>query len=272
MEEKELLEKIKEVQLELASVFVEICERHNLRYFLAYGTLLGAVRHNGFIPWDDDIDIMIPYPDLLKFEEYCKDELPKGYFYQSVETDHEYNLTISRLCKDNTIMLEDRMANKNIHHGIFMDIYPLFGAPKGFKRKIQIFRAMKRALYLWGEPTLNHGKLMCLGSKLMLKLKPKKYRKKAVEKLFAKISYDYDESANVTVLDSSSTMMKRTYKKEWFADGMPHIFENRTFLIPKDYDNILKICYGDYMKLPPENQRKPHHDYIEIALSTDNSK
>lgn len=268
MTENELMKSIQKVQLEIAQVLADICERNNIRYFLAYGTLLGAVRHDGFIPWDDDIDIMMPYPDLLKFEEACRTELPEGYFYQSPATDPEYNLTIMRLCKDNTVMLEERMANKNIHHGVFVDIYPLYGAASGSARKKQVFRAMKRALYMWGEPTKNHGLVMRLGTGAMLAFKTKKGRKKAADKLFKKIALDYDASEYVSVLDSRTETMRIAYKKEWFGDGIKHKFEDTEFVIPQNADEVLRIYYGDYMILPPEEKRKPHHDYIKISVNT----
>lgn len=271
MNETELTEKIKTVQLEIAQVLADICERNGIRYFLAYGTLLGAIRHDGFIPWDDDIDIMMPYPDLLKFEEACKRELPQGYFYQSPNTDPEYDLTIMRLCKDNTVMLEERMKDKNIHHGIFVDIYPLFGAATGFGRKIQVFRAMKRALYLWGKPPENHGALTRMGSKFLLALKPKRKRKKAADKLFKKIALDYDACENVTVLDSRTEGMRRDYARAWFGEGVPHVFEDTAFKIPADAHSVLEKRYGDYMALPPENERVPHHDYVRISFDAQGS-
>ena len=263
----ELMQNLQNVQLEIAEVIKRICEKNNIRYFLAYGTLIGAVRHDGFIPWDDDIDIMMPYPDLLKFEHECKTDLPDGYFYQSPQTDLEYRLSIMRVCKDNTLLLEKATADKNIHHGIFVDIYPIYGAAPKNKRKKQIFQAMERALYLLDEPVKNHGAVMRLGSAFLLKTKTKKGKARAQQKLFKKISqYDYDQSENVVCLDSSIIKMRTVYKREWFGDGVMHKFGDTQFMIPVNPDEILKKVYGDYMQLPPEEARKPHHDFVSIKF------
>lgn len=263
----ELMVGLQSVQLEIAEVIKRICEKNGIRYFLAYGTLIGAVRHDGFIPWDDDIDIMMPYPDLLKFEKACKTDLPDGYFYQSPQTDPEYRLSIMRVCKDNTLLLEKGTADKNIHHGIFVDIYPIYGAAPKNKRKKQIFQAMKRALYLLDEPVKNHGAVMRLGSTFLLKTKTKKGKARAQQKLFQNISqYDYDQSENVVCLDSSVVKMRTEYKREWFGDGVMHKFGDTQFMIPDNPDEILKKVYGDYMQLPPEDERKPHHDFVDIKF------
>ena len=263
----ELAKKLQKVQLEIAGVIKEICVKNGIRYFLAYGTLIGAVRHNGFIPWDDDIDIMMPYPDLIKFEKACKTDLPKGYFFQSPTTDSEFKLSIMRVCKDNTLLIEKGTEDKNIHHGIFVDIYPIYGAAPKNKRKLQIFRAMKRALYLLDEPVKNHGAIMRMGSSFLLKTKTKKGKVRAEKKLFEKISqYDYDVSENVVCLDSSIIKMRTEYKREWFGNGTMHKFEDKEFMIPENPDAILKKVYGDYMKLPPESERKVHHDFVKIEF------
>lgn len=270
---EEVMKKLQSVQLELANVLKAVCDKNGIRYYLAYGTLIGAVRHDGFIPWDDDIDVMMPYPDLLKFQEACKTDLPKGYFYQSPETDPEYKLSIMRLCKDNTLLLEKETADKNVHHGIFIDIYPLYGASPKHK-KLQMIRAMKRALYLLDEPVKNHGAIMKLGSTVLLKTKTKKGKARAERKLFRKISkFPYDESESVVCLNSSIHTMRTIYKREWFGDGVPHKFGECEFTVPCDPDSILKLIYGDYMRLPPESERKPHHDFVKIDFGdNDNDK
>ncbi|MCH5157840.1 MAG: LicD family protein [Clostridiales bacterium] len=266
----ELMKKVQDVQLEIAGVIKNVCEKNGIRYFLAYGTLIGAIRHDGFIPWDDDIDIMMPYPDLLKFEEACKTDLPQGYFYQSPETDPEYRLSIMRVCKDNTLLIEKETADKKIHHGIFVDIYPMYGAAPKNKRKIQIFRAMKRALYLLDEPVKNHGALMRAGSSFLLKLKTKKGKARAQKKLFEKITrFPYDECDEVVCWSGSMKSFKLSYKREWFGNGVMHKFENTEFMIPENYDAVLRQVFGDYMLLPPEEERKPHHSYTDISFNTE---
>lgn len=269
MDEMEIVKELQKVQLEIAAVIKNICEKHKLRYYLAYGTLIGAVRHNGFIPWDDDIDIMMPYPDLLKFEDACKSDLPEGYFYQSTKTDPEFRLIISRVRKDKTLLIEKEMADKNIHHGIFVDIYPMYGAAPKQKRRTQIIQAMKRSLYLLDEPVKNHGAIMRMGSAFLLKLKTKKGKERAQKKLFDKITrYSYDENDTVVCWSGSMKSFKAFYKQEWFGTGIMHKFEDTEFSIPNNYDAVLRLLFGDYMQLPPEEERKPHHNFVKISFES----
>lgn len=108
---------------------------------------------------------------------------------------------------------------------------------------------------------------MRLGSAFLLKTKTKKGKARAQQKLFKKISqYDYDQSENVVCLDSSIIKMRTVYKREWFGDGVMHKFGDTQFMIPVNPDEILKKVYGDYMQLPPEEARKPHHDFVSIKF------
>lgn len=270
MDENVLGEKLKSVQLELLIELDRVCRKNNLRYFLAYGTLIGAVRHNGFIPWDDDIDVMMPYEDMKKLESIWSEEASEKYFFQSPDTDPEYRLSINRIRKNGTLLVEPLFKDKNVHKGIFLDIYPVFGAAEGwFNSKLQVFRAMKRALYLLDEPVRNHGAIMKIGSTILLKLKSKKGKDKAQKKLFKKIALDYDAYSQVKCLDSTIKKMITVFEKKWFSEGIDHEFEGYKAVIPNDSDAILSLLYGDYMQLPPIEQQKYHHNFLQISFGDD---
>lgn len=262
---------LKYVQTDILREIDRICNKHDLRYYLAYGTLIGAVRHKGFIPWDDDIDIMMPYEDMLKFAEICKTELGEKYFYQSPETEKEYRLTINRVRRNGSVLSEPALVGKKVHQGIMVDIYPLFGAEEGkIKRLIQVIRAMKRALYMLDEPVRNHGTLMKIGSSFLLKIKTAKGKETAAKRLTARLAKKtFDSSEYVTVLDSGIKEMSTTYKKEWFGPGVKAPFGEEEFSVPCDADAVLRKYFGDYTVLPPEEERKYHHDYLEIVLPED---
>ena len=260
---------LKEVQLEILDELDRICEAYGLRYYLAYGSLLGAVRHNGFIPWDDDIDVMMPYNDMVRLEAIFNEVADtERFFYQSPSTDSQFGLAINRICRNNSLLIESTLGGRNVHHGIFIDIYPLFGAWEGkIARKRQIFVAMKRALYLYNEPAKHKGRLITFGSKVLLCIKSGKGKIKAYKKLTSKLAkVDFDTSKTICELSSNVRVMKSEYDKEWFGNGNRHQFEDRKYIIPDAPDKILRVIYGDYMKLPPVEQRKYHHDYSIIKL------
>lgn len=262
---------LKYVQKDILREIDHICTKHGLRYYLAYGTLIGAIRHGGFIPWDDDIDIMMPYDDMLRFAQLCKTELDPKFFYQSPETEEEYRLTINRVRRNDSVLSEPTLVGKKVHQGIMVDIYPLFGAAQGkFSRRLQVLRAMKRALYLLDEPVKNHGFLMKAGSSVLLKLKTKRGKAKAARRLTEKFAaLSFDQSPLVTVLDSGIKEMSTTYRREWFGDGVRHKFDENEFMVPANADAVLRRYFGDYMVLPPENERVFHHNYLEIKMPPD---
>lgn len=262
---------LKYVQKDILREIDRICTKHGLRYYLAYGTLIGAIRHGGFIPWDDDIDIMMPYDDMLRFAQLCKTELDPKFFYQSPETEEEYRLTINRVRRNDSVLSEPTLVGKKVHQGIMVDIYPLFGAAQGkFSRRLQVLRAMKRALYLLDEPVKNHGFLMKAGSSVLLKLKTKRGKAKAARRLTEKFAaLSFDQSPLVTVLDSGIKEMSTTYRREWFGDGVRHKFDEDEFMVPANADAVLRRYFGDYMVLPPENERVFHHNYLEIKMPPD---
>lgn len=269
MQETILKEKIKIIQLEIVKEIDRICQKHGIRYYLAYGTLIGAIRHNGFIPWDDDIDIMMPYEDMIKFQNIAVQEMDKErFFYQCPESETEYRLTINRVRRNNTLLIEPTLEGKNVHQGIFVDIYPLFAAKEGkFSRKIQIIKGMLRALYMLDEPVKNHGVFMKIGSGIMLKIKSKKSKDKTARKYLTEFRRkNFDKSKFVTVLDSGIKEMSTTYEKKWFGRGQLHAFEDLQLMVPEDYDKVLNTYFGDYTVLPPENERVYHHNYKRVKL------
>ena len=137
MNEKEI-EKLKEVEFELLCEFDRVCRKNNLTYFLFGGSLLGAVRHGGFIPWDDDIDVVMPREDLNKLEKISHKVFDNKYFFQSSETEKGYPLMVAKLRKNGTIFEELAMTETQSHKGIFIDVFPLDKLDVSNEKKIHI--------------------------------------------------------------------------------------------------------------------------------------
>jgi lipopolysaccharide cholinephosphotransferase len=123
------LQQVHKIQLEMALEVKRICEKHKIKYSIVAGTLLGAVRHNGFIPWDDDLDIAMLRDNYIKFIDICKDELNDSYFLQTWDTDPGFALPIAKLRKNSTKFVEKDFMEANIHCGIYIDILPFDSVP-----------------------------------------------------------------------------------------------------------------------------------------------
>ena len=121
------LNELKRIELEMLKTFIKICKKHNFMYFLVGGTCLGSVRHGGFIPWDDDIDVGMPRSDYNKFIKIASEELPGNMFLQTFFTDEQYPCAFAKIRNNDTTFIEKGLRKSNINHGIYIDIFPLDG-------------------------------------------------------------------------------------------------------------------------------------------------
>ena len=131
-------------ELEILDFFADVCKRNGLRYFIIAGTLLGAVRHGGFIPWDDDIDVAMPRRDFNKFAKICKKELPDGYFFQSSKTEKEYPFFFAKLRRDGDTVNESILESHDIHKGCYIDVFPLDKCPRSARGRKMLFKLLRR--------------------------------------------------------------------------------------------------------------------------------
>lgn len=266
MKEIDNIEFVKQLQENQKIILKEIdrvCSKNNLRYCFAFGSCLGAVRHKGFIPWDDDIDIYMPVEDFIKLEE-CSRDFSDNFFFQTHKTDKEYGLMIGRVRNSDTALIEKTETDRNINHGIFVDIYPLFNAPESdFSFKKLVFVSMLYRLMLYARVPQNRGKVMKIGSFLLLKCIPESLRKSIIEK-FEKKLYDQKESEFLSSLYGDEASVR--YPKDWFFPAQKVVFDDIYVPIPCNADGYLKLTYGDYMKLPPLEKQKIHHDFEFVDL------
>lgn len=259
-------------ELQILKELKRICEKHNIEYFLIFGTLLGAVRHKGFIPWDDDIDVGMTYDDLVKFRNVCKTELKEPFFLQNCYTEPDAHLTFDKLRLSNTTLIARNMSNKDINHGIDIDIYPLYNIPDNWiKRKIQYAASLLYLLLEVGETPEKTGWVTRNSSKLILSIIGGRLRERIKNKCHGLMrKYESIRCNNKALLFGNPVYCKKIYPSSCFEKCEKMQFEDDLFSVPQGYDLFLKRFYGDYMKLPPESERGVKLDNL-LKVDTENS-
>lgn len=271
-EEKVLL-KLQNSQLEILKEFVEVCEKHNLAYFMAFGSALGAVRHSGFIPWDDDIDVGMLREDYNKFLEIAKIELSSKYNILTPKTNKNYACTVTHFEKKGTKFIPEFAKDLNCNIGINIDIFAFDKIADDIKsRKKQVREAwiLGRLLFLRGSahPIIPLkgiigllAKLVCIIVHYILVL----FRISApyiYDKLL-KISTKYNnlETTEVTCFEDPAPLNNVIAIKDIFPLKEVN-YENIKVKLPCKNDELLTKMYGDYMKIPPVEKRINHCPYI----------
>jgi len=246
------LRAVQEKELDILCCIREICERNNIDYWLEGGTLLGAVRHGGFIPWDDDIDICMRKEDIARFNEAAKKELPQNLFLQSTETDPSYNIPVIKIRDNNSLMVEyGDDFNRPYHKGLFVDIFPLMPYPnisRNFCKKITK-NYCKAFGILHNQHTYSLkavAEFVWFGLKMIIIQLIWK-----VANLFLKKDTYYSHLL-------SNNGYGIMHRNENVFPLKPITFEGETFLGPANPDGYLKEQYGDYMQLPPVEKRQRH--------------
>lgn len=256
--DEETLNKLHKVELEIFDWVVNICEKNKLNYFLAGGTLIGAIRHKGFIPWDDDLDITMPRADFEKFLEITKKNKYKNYFIQYHTTEKDYWLPFIKVRKKNTYFKEEGTDRYNGEKGIFIDIFPLDYAPK--QKSVNQF--MQAFLVKGITRILRYRSIKC-GSLIKVIIFGGILNFLSTRKLIRvrdKIMKIYNGKARKYFINLGSgySYRKQTIPKDKFFPSKTLIFENKKANVPNNYDYILKRVYNNYMEIPPIEKRVCH--------------
>lgn len=276
--EQKIIDDLKNTELEMLKEFIKVCEKLSLKYYVIAGTLLGTVRHKGFIPWDDDIDVAMPRVDYEIFLQEGQKYLPDNLFIQSLFTDKKAPFGFAKIRNSDTTFIESSVRKFKINHGVFIDVFPLDYYPENEKGKLRLER--KKGLYK-----------QIIAKKYTVRNKTfKQSIKQGLRKIiFAFIPYR-------KIVDKQNNLYKNVPKsnlwinysgiygereimpKDWYGEGVKLTFEGVEVVAPIKHHEWLTRVYGNYMEFPPEEKRVAHHynEVIDLQKSykyyTDNRK
>lgn len=258
------IKKVWAVEQEILDVIHQVCISNGLRYSLAYGTLIGAVRHGGFIPWDDDIDLVMPREDYEMLLAIWDQAAPEEYILQNTRTDPDFSQNFTKIRKDHTTYLQsDSERSKKYHKGIFVDVFPGDRvAPGKAGKKLQYIACAINLLYHRGHPS-GAGGVIGLIEKFLLKIPVSKfsqYRERS-EKWIR--HWNGNNSAQY-VFPSTLEFSRKYHPSDLFEKMQTIEFSGKTYQCVSDPDSMLRSDYGDYMELPPEEDRAWKHHPIVI--------
>ena len=262
---------LQDKMLEIFKYFDLICINNNFTYWAGAGTCLGAIRHKGFIPWDDDLDVFMPRHDYERLWRSWE-KVSNNSKYKLCRTNREknYRHRVMQLVDTSTTFINKRCINDDIEHGVYIDIIPVDAvAPDRLSRFDQILNAIIYSVYnIQVEPEFHGNKLMAFGTRFLLhavKNAEKRYNIWiGAEKRMSK--YDTQNTLEFVELLTYFKMIFKPLPAMWFkTQRIP--FEDTLIYVPVDYDKYLSVMYGDYMKLPPKEKRSVQHNTVMIDLN-----
>lgn len=255
------LRKLQNKCLDILVYFKKICDDNKLTFYLAGGTAIGALRHKGFIPWDDDVDVFMPRPDYEKLTKIWPEVADTNrYVFVRSNRQKNYHHHAASIVDINTTWIEERNVNNDVPLGVMMDVIPLDGCPDNyFKRKIQLFHAFVFALFNPQRLPENKSHKITVLTKIILGIiRSKRIQDSlwiAAEKRMKK--YGFYDNKNITELIGNINGMLTPHPLESFISEEYVEFEGHIMPIMKGYDEYLKSIFNNYMELPPEELRKP---------------
>ena len=262
-------------ELEIFKAFVQVCEKHHLQYFLVGGSALGAIRHKGFIPWDDDIDVGMPRKDYDKFIELQYEFDGTPLFIQNFKSDPCYIYNYGKLRDSSTTFIENLFKNHRINHGVWIDIFPIDGFSREIKPREKLAKKVRhiwRQVYFAYLPALRRRVrartffkdiFLNLVAGLFYILDIAHYRNKRIEKYVRKIPLEESVMAGNYF---GFNMKREAMDSSLFKEFIKVPFEDTEAYVLKDYDTYLKNLYGDYMTPPPTKKQVGHHYYKGLDL------
>lgn len=257
------LKELRDLQLDILQNVHDFCVAHDIHYSLAYGTLLGAIRHKGYIPWDDDIDIAMLRPDYEKFMREYKDEV---YRFCECRLDKDIHIGFGKVEDTRTIIIE---AGNTKNLGVTIDVFPIDDLCDSYEESVSYFKSFK---WNWLIRKAKYRELSIVKSwwkrvavvllkTLFLPLSVHELTLKNIQR--AKAHVNAQSQYVGLICDPNGTMVEIMERKIW-NEYQLITFENRHFYAVKNTDGYLSHEYGDYMKLPSKEQQIPKHDFIAV--------
>lgn len=255
----EQLRQLQMIQLEMLIEVDRICKKCDIHYNIIAGTLLGAIRHGGYIPWDDDADVALLRPEYEKFRKACETELDTTRFYfQDHRNTLGYRWGYGKMRRKDTLFLRENQEHMPYEQGVFIDVFPLDYAPESYgARRIHNFTCFLYRKFFWSEvgriadkkPFMR--RLYTLMSKVPEEILKEKFNR------FVECS-NKKKTSWVRILTFPTPNKEYGYRVKWYENSADTVFEGVTFQGIKNYDEYLSFKFGNYMELPPEEQRKVH--------------
>lgn len=252
------IEEAKKIELDILTYIDKLCKQHDIKYFINYGSLIGAIRHKGFIPWDDDIDISMPREDYDRFVQLFKEDKSK-YKILSLDTQKEYFNNFAKVIDSSTVINNTRVS-KSYPSGIFIDVFPMdtFDNKKivdicYILESFKLLTFVKKSLVVRKDSKLKD--FIRFSSWLLLRPISPRVFAYLIERYIKK--YSKKDGKFIAFLPSK-LKHKEVFEKETFDKLINRNFEHLTVPIPENYDKILMQYYGNYMDLPPEEERYGH--------------
>lgn len=271
MDNFDYLPKLHSCELLIAKEVKRICDENGIKYFMIAGTLLGAVRHKGFIPWDDDMDIGMLREDYENFIKLAKTDLGNQFFLQTPETDSAYGLNFAKILLKDTSLVEASAAN-NAVKGISIDVFPFDAVPESaeeeakHKRRTYFLRRLLLAKQNYNVCGKNEyvKRLVYMGLKVIAAFYSREKLCKMLDSECKRYNTVGKTPEKIVNIGGAYGYDKETILREW-VDSMAEIpFEDTVFAAPVEYISYLEYFYGDYMALPPEEKRYNRHGVVDV--------
>lgn len=272
MKSDSVVKQLQKKELEILKFVDKFCQTQDIPYFLSAGTLLGAIRHKGFIPWDDDIDLGMTRENYERFVKLIPEALENTeYMLQTYQTDAGYPLPFLKIINLNTTLVENNAKNGNAKNGVFIDIFPFDIVPDNkFLRWVQIKKCKMLTFVIHTRMNYYTRAQTPLGGIIysMLNLLWGRYsvrelldkRQKEIEK------YNHSNNRNMSIVTATTEFKTETLDKVEINDVIRIPFEDGMFLANSNYEQMLEQSYGDYMKFPPVEERGTRHDIVYLKM------
>jgi lipopolysaccharide cholinephosphotransferase len=259
----QLLRRLQLAELSIVREVIGVCDRNELRYFVIGGTLLGAVRHGGFIPWDDDIDIALPRPDFERLRAHAADAFPFGLVWQSRETEPTFPFLFAKVLNAETVLEEEETRHLDVRHAVSIDVFPLDGTPASRLGRFAHSWFLK-AVRLRLATRLHH-----TGPKRVAAALLRVVPQSLVDSLYRASweRFPYERSEVVVNAGGAWGYRREAVPRRWFGSGRGVAFEDVEVSAPDGFEKYLGHIYGDYLILPPLDQRHTTHRIVRLEVS-----